>query len=234
MQEEQAAPNNIKDLESFTIDEKNMRYETAEKNLFDLDKEKPVEIIDKIPSSLDDLMNKEVLVKYNLNGFHHLDEEKELVDDDLKYENKVDEKKLDDLLNEFRSLNCPKQKNTLNSYCSDFKENKMLEIIGKVDFTPNMFYNYLNEEIYKPLGYKMTRQFTFPEVFSKIMLTSNQFSMIHKQTLIPNKIQFKKFIMNKFKQIEGNTVNFAKNKDKISAIILDLLKRFHIYWNVYR
>ena len=37
-----------------------------------------------------------------------------------------------------------------------------------------------------------------------------------------------------FETIEESSSNFFNNKGQISNIIVDLLKKFHIYWNVHR
>lgn len=41
-------------------------------------------------------------------------------------------------------------------------------------------------------------------------------------------------VVKTFETIENASADFVNNKGQISNIIIDLLKRFHIFWNVHR
>lgn len=51
---------------------------------------------------------------------------------------------------------------------------------------------------------------------------------------ITNNRDFQNMILKTFETVEDISSNFFNNKGQISNIILDMLKKFHIYWNVHR
>ncbi len=50
---------------------------------------------------------------------------------------------------------------------------------------------------------------------------------------ITNNRDFQNMMLKTFETIEDVSSNFFNNKGQISNIILDMLKKFHIYWNVH-
>lgn len=58
--------------------------------------------------------------------------------------------------------------------------------------------------------------------------------MIHPEMQIANNRDFQSMVEKSFETIEESSSNFFNNKGQISNIIVELLKKFHIYWNVHR
>jgi len=61
-----------------------------------------------------------------------------------------------------------------------------------------------------------------------------KYSLIHPEMQITNNRDFQNMMLKTFETIEDVSSNFFNNKGQISNIILDMLKKFHIYWNVHR
>lgn len=59
-------------------------------------------------------------------------------------------------------------------------------------------------------------------------------SMIHPEMQISNDRDFQNMVLKTFEVIENSSSDFVNNKGQISNIIFDLLKKFHIFWNVHR
>lgn len=183
------------------------------------------------------ILHEHIPTHHNLNGFmtptpYPSEEE----DTDMKRHDKIGDEHLDNLLDEFRFIKCFKEHedDKVPDFCASNKEATLLSRLGTVDYTPLMLYNWLDQHLYKPLGYKMYAQFTFPDVFSNFLDISKQDTMIHPEMQIPNNPTFMKSVLENFKNIEDFSGDFDLNKNKISDVILQLLKKFHIFWNVHR
>ena len=48
-----------------------------------------------------------------------------------------------------------------------------------------MLYDWLKNQLFDPLGYKIFRSFSFPQVIYEALTLSNKNAMIHKETPIP-------------------------------------------------
>lgn len=164
-------------------------------------------------------------------------------------EDEVGDQYLDQLLKEFDKLDCEKYKNKphkpkdldyLNKnkvwedFCGHDLRNQILEPIGQIDFSPLALYKHISKEIYAPLGYKYYEKFSFPDVLGDLIFLNDQFSMIHPETPVPDNTDFKNQVLQTFATIADYSSDFHHNKSLISSQILDLLKQFHIWWNVHR
>lgn len=99
---------------------------------------------------------------------------------------------------------------------------------------PKKIFKYFNNQIYMPLGYTVTQQTTFSELIKDAIFLNEDSSQISPDMLLPHNKEYKNNILEAFKNIEHYSTNFEDNKPQISDAILDLLKKFHIYWNVKR
>ena len=85
-----------------------------------------------------------------------------------------------------------------------------------------------------PLGYKVGTQTTFSELIKDAVFLNEDSSKISGNMMLPHNKEYKNNILEAFKNIEHYSTNFEDNKPQISDAILDLLKKFHIFWNVKR
>lgn len=183
----------------------------------------------------------------NGNGFG---EEYTFEDDYKKKINieKSSEKLLGEILEEFDAMSCKDQENVSLAhkylfnkkkieepdFCSAKLRNHIFTNLGNVDYSPPMLFNWMKAHLYKPLGYKMFPRYSFPDIMNSFMDMAKKESMIHPEMQIPNPRDFQRMVSKIFEQIEDSSSDFENNKGQISNLILDLLKRFHIYWNVQR
>lgn len=63
---------------------------------------------------------------------------------------------------------------------------------------------------------------------------SKKYSMVHPEMQMVNNRDFQNMIMKTYEAIEESSSNFHNNKGQISNVIIDMLKKFHIFWNVHR
>jgi hypothetical protein len=149
--------------------------------------------------------------------------------------NKIGDEKLDAILDEFRTLDCQEHENkTLPEFCTYNKDYSFLKNLGLSDYTAYMFFDWINNNLYSPLGYKMYKKYTFPDIFNQLLNISKKNSMIHPEMNIPHYNDFLNNILSRFGKMEEKTSDFHKNKSSISDIAVEILKKFHIFWNVHR
>lgn len=87
----------------------------------------------------------------------------QLKEDDIKKSNTIGDEKLDKILDDFRLLDCSKsQEASSPEYCHWDGKASVFKHLGKVDFSPKMLYDWFNDNLYSPLGYKVYESFTFP------------------------------------------------------------------------
>lgn len=122
----------------------------------------------------------------------------------------------------------------VKSLCDDAIRNSLLYPMSKSDHHALDLFNYLNKNIYLPLGVDMAPKYYYPDVLSDLFFLNEKNYMITKDVRIPTNEQFAKEVSNIFSDIETYSSEFEANKDLISKLIVDVLKRFHIFWNVHR
>lgn len=173
--------------------------------------------------------------------------------DELEGENtddKIGDEALDKLLVQFKSLDCEGRKATAaaqgqsldylrkgdegEDFCKQDLRNEVLAPISQVDMAPLPLFNYLNKNIYGPLGYKYYEKFAYPDLLSDLIFLNGRYSMIHPETPVPVFGDFRDGVLRSFSQIADYSADFHHNKALISSSIVDLLKQFHIWWNVHR
>lgn len=118
--------------------------------------------------------------------------------------------------------------------CEEAIKSKLLYPMSKANHHALDLFNYLKKFVYLPLGMDMRAKYTFPEVLIDTFFLSDDSSMISKDLKLPTNEEFYKEVSSTFKNIEGYSSDFDTNQEKISAEIIDLLKKFHIFWNVHR
>lgn len=177
-------------------------------------------------------------------GYHFQDEL-----EDANAEELIGDTALDQLLIEFKKLDCDNNKSLKTTtqnldytsgkddneeFCNQDLRNEVLSPIANIDTSPLPVFNYLNKNIYGPLGYKYYEKFAFPDLLADLIFLNSKYSMIHPETPIPVYTDFKQGILKSFAQIADYSSDFHHNKSLISSNIIDLLKQFHIWWNVHR
>ena len=120
------------------------------------------------------------------------------------------------------------------SLCDADLRKGILNPLGRINVFPKKLYKYMNNQIYMPLGYKVDSKTTFSELIKDAIFLNEDSSKISGDMMLPHNGEYKNNILEAFKNIQHYSTNFEDNKPQISDAILDLLKKFHIYWNVKR
>lgn len=122
----------------------------------------------------------------------------------------------------------------IRSLCKDVIHASTLSIVGESNRHSNELYDYLKKYVYLPLSLDVQPRLSFAEVLLDLIFIDDSTLMVNKETQIPTNEQFMNEITEIFKTIETYSSEFEANKGMISNLILDVLKRFHIFWNVHR
>ena len=120
------------------------------------------------------------------------------------------------------------------SLCDADLRKGILNPLGRINVFPKKLYKYMNNQIYMPLGYDVDSKTTFSELIKDAIFLNEDNSKISENMMLPHNKEYKNNILEAFKNIQHYSTNFEDNKPQISDAILDLLKKFHIYWNVKR
>ncbi len=105
---------------------------------------------------------------------------------------------------------------------------------GKMNESPYILFQYLENNIYGPLGYRYFPRFSFSDVFNDLIFLKEDYSLIRNDLPLPNSNEFFKMILKNFANIEKKSADYSANKTEISDEIRNILKKFHIFWNVLR
>ena len=171
------------------------------------------------------------------------------------------EKDYEEILEAFRSIGCFKSLN-LEESIKTLRENKSLHrnkvipqplpsnpySLCESELADQLFkpltdtqvhgsemYEHFNNNVYRPLSYNVFKnRFSFNDALQDLLNLDPDNLTIKKDLPIPNFERFKQMVVGGYSQIAQYSSNFEENKDIISSIIMDILKNFHIYWNVKR
>lgn len=131
--------------------------------------------------------------------------------------------------------NVSKQAQNSYSLCDGDLADMLFLPLGAANTHVSQIYNHLNNAIYRPLSYKMSpNRFSYSDALHDMLFLDKDNLMIQKNLPIPDFSKFQNMILGGFAQIANYASDFDANKPIISKIVLDILKHFHIYWNVKR
>lgn len=121
------------------------------------------------------------------------------------------------------------------STCEGEIADSLLKPLNEVNSKDNSLFQHLNNNVYRPLSYSVGKnRYSFLDALEELLNLDPDNMAIKKDLPIPNFNQFKSMMVGGFSQIAQYSAKFDANKDLISKIIMDMLKNFHIYWNVKR
>ena len=107
--------------------------------------------------------------------------------------------------------------------------------LSNMHTTRSSLYNHFRDNIYRPLGYEFpSERFSYTDTISDLINLDQENSIIHKNTQGLNFGNFSNIINQAFQSIEASSTDFDHNKGAISKQMIDILKSFHIFWNVLR
>lgn len=151
---------------------------------------------------------------------------------------------IDRFLNELDVYDCDKVKagtahlgeseREFNQICATALEETTFKPMGNFDADSEEFYTYLSNNVYKPLAYHVEKKDALSDVLKDLIFIEDNKSLIGKEMPLQTYSDFEDGILGEFRKIENMTNDMDSNHGSISDIVIQLLKRFHIYWNTLR
>lgn len=107
--------------------------------------------------------------------------------------------------------------------------------LSNLQSTRTSIFHHFRDNIYRPLGYEFPEhRFSYTDTINDLINLDKDNSVIHKNMKGLSFANFSGIIEKAFQQIEDSSSNFDQNKGAISKQMIDILKSFHIFWNVLR
>lgn len=126
-------------------------------------------------------------------------------------------------------------KNQKFDLCNSNIANEVFAPLGQSNSSYGRVFNHLRDNIYRPLGYKLSPyKFTYADTINDLLNLDELDQTIHKDMPMPSPAQFKAQIVDSFRHVQSASNDFDINKMNISDQIMNVLKSLHIFWNYYR
>lgn len=121
-----------------------------------------------------------------------------------------------------------------NQLCAQRLQEETFRPLGEYNVDHNNFFDYVNKNIYMPLAYSMQRPNSLSSLLLDLIFLKQQNMLFHGKPVNTSYKQFEESILGRFQDLQGKTSNMDANQDEISELMIDILKRFHLYWNELR
>lgn len=118
--------------------------------------------------------------------------------------------------------------------CSQRLTEDTFSPLGEYNTDHNSFFNYLNNNIYMPLAYNMSRPQSLSNSIVDLVTLNNKNALFEGRPLHTNYNEFQQSIFSLFSRVQGGASNVDQNQELISELMISILKRFHLYWNQLR
>ena len=118
--------------------------------------------------------------------------------------------------------------------CARNLEDSTFKPLGDFNIDQNTFFDYIRNNIYRPLAYNMQRKESLSGILDDLVFLDDSHSLIKGNVPEDNYGDFEERILKYFQTAEGKTSDMEKNQGDISEILIQILKEFHIYWNSLR
>lgn len=146
---------------------------------------------------------------------------------------------IDSVIKELNNMECTDETKSAStnpggSLCPHDLKMTVLSPLGFFGSGVVDFYKYLDENFYKPLAYNMIRRTSLSELIDDLAFLDPKFSVLNGVPLQDNYGIFKDSILHHFADIQGKTSDMEKNHAVLNELIIQMLKRFHLYWNTLR
>ena len=151
---------------------------------------------------------------------------------------------IDRFLSELDEFDCDKKKagsgafdeadSEFDQLCMRNLEDATFKPLGDFNIDQNTFFDYLRNNIYRPLAYNMQRKESLSGILNDLVFLDDSHSLIRGNVPKDNYGDFEERILKHFQTAEGKTSDMEKNQGEISNILIEILKEFHIYWNSLR
>jgi hypothetical protein len=144
---------------------------------------------------------------------------------------------MDRFLEELENIDCSRNENSLinqeNSLCEDKLADLTLEPLGASNSGKDEMFDYLNDQIYQPLAYEANKKESLSDMILAV-LDLKEKKMTDRALSLNNYGGFQKSVLSTFSEIAAKSENVKDNEEAIRNSSVDLLKKFHVYWNIMR
>lgn len=121
-----------------------------------------------------------------------------------------------------------------NQLCAQRLQEETFRPLGEYNIDHNNFFDYVNKNIYMPLAYSMQRPNSLSNLLLDLIFLKQQNMLFNGKPVNTSYDEFEKSILGRFQDLQGKTSNMDQNQAEISEMMIDILKRFHLYWNELR
>ena len=122
----------------------------------------------------------------------------------------------------------------VNQLCAQKLQEETFRPLGEYNVDHNGFFDYVNKNIYMPLAYQMQRPNSLSNLLLDLIFLKQRNMLFTGKPTNTSYKEFEESILGRFQDLQGKTSDMDKNQASISELMIDILKRFHLYWNELR
>lgn len=145
---------------------------------------------------------------------------------------------IDKFIDDLDRIDCSKfngdKMDPLNVLCDCQLVENAFEPLGSANTDTHDFFDYLQRSVYHPLAYNANRGSSVPNLIMDSMHLEPKNSLFHGQPVSTNYNKFEDSVLRLFESMADKTSDMESNKEEISDLIMNTLRRFHLYWNYLR
>ena len=145
---------------------------------------------------------------------------------------------IDEFLQSLDSLGCKEKgepgQGDYEQLCAQRLQEETFRPLGEYNIDHNGFYDYVNKNIYMPLAYQMQRPNSLSNLLLDLIFLKQRNMLFTGKPTNTSYKEFEEGILGRFQDLQGKTSDMDKNQEAISQLMIDILKRFHLYWNELR
>jgi len=134
----------------------------------------------------------------------------------------------------FRRNNEAENDSEYDPICDNFLQEVAFQPLGHFETNADKFYEYLFDNIYSPLAYDVTKKDSLSDQLKDLVFLTEDRSTIGPDSPEVNFDDFQSNILDKFSEVQGLASDMDNQHESVSNIMVELLKKFHIYWNTLR
>lgn len=145
---------------------------------------------------------------------------------------------IDAFVQNLDELDCAKfngdQKDPKNVLCEGELAISAFAPLGETYTDHNTFFEYLKKSIYEPLAQYPVKRTSLSDMVVDSYRLDPKMSVFYGEPVTTNYNKFEESVLKQFEKITAKSDDLELNKNEIGQTILDVLKRFHLYWNYLR
>lgn len=144
---------------------------------------------------------------------------------------------IDKYLNDFDALDCdindPQQigEGKYEIMCAHKLEEESFKPLSQYETDHESFFNYLNSSVYMPLAYNIPKPHSLSESLLDLVSLGSHSTLVDDSPIKVDYNNFEYSILNLFHTIQNDSSKAEENPQIVTDIMINILKKFHLYWN---